>query len=354
MSLRMSRRMFQQAALPVAALAVLSSIASLAQAATELLYVGNTRDATISVISIPEHEVIKTWRVSGDPDDIVATSDGKTLYVSASGHPTPSGFPDKGSILALDTRDGKVLWELPLEAWPHHISLTRDDRTLYAPLFNSDYVAAVDAQKRKVTNKLYGLYGMHGTRLSNDDSRLYAGAILTSAMYVFDTRTGKQINSIAFPEGVRPFAITADQNTAYVQLSKLHGFAVVDLASGATRRIIQLPPMAPGVKMPERFPFNVNHGLELSPDERYLLAAGSLEGKIEVYTVPELNHVATIQVGPDPNWIVFSSDGAFAYVSSRMNNEISVIDMKSLSEVKRITGLGEGPSRMRIAPVPKY
>lgn len=338
----------------IVSLALLSSLAAIAQAATELLYVGNTRDESISVISIPGHQVIKTWHVTGDPDDIIATQDGKTLYVSASGHATPSGFPEKGSILALDTRDGKVLWNLPLEAWPHHISLTRDDKTLYAPLFNSDHVVAIDTAQKKVTGKLYGLYGMHGTRLSPDDSKLYAGAILTSAMYVFDTRSGKQTNAIAFPEGVRPFAITADQKTGYVQLSKLHGFAVVDIASGATTRTVALPPMAANVKVPDRFPFNVNHGLELSPDERHLLAAGSLEGKIEIYTVPELQHVKTVQVGADPNWIVFSSNGQFAYVSSRKHNEISVIDMKALREVKRITGLGQGPSRMRIAPVAKY
>jgi YVTN family beta-propeller protein len=339
------------------ALALLASVAGItsgiAQAATELLYVGNTRDSTISVISIPEHEVVKSWRVSGDPDDIIASRDGKTLYVSAAGHPTPSGFPDTGSILALDTRDGKVIWELPLGDWPHHISLTRDDRTLYAPMFNSDHVVAVDTVQRKVTNKLYGLYGMHGTRLSPDDSRLYAGAILTSALFVFDTRSGKQLDMIAFPEGVRPFAITADQKTGYVQLSKLHGFAVVDIASGKTTRTVALPAMAPSVKVPDRFPFNVNHGLELSPDERHLLAAGSLEGKIEVYTVPALQHVKTIKVGADPNWIVFSSNGQFAYVSSRKNNQISVIDMKTLTETRRITGLGAGPSRMRVAPVPK-
>jgi DNA-binding beta-propeller fold protein YncE len=338
----------------IVSLALLSGLAGVAQAASELLYVGNTRDESISVIAIPEHEVIKTWRVSGDPDDIVATADGKTLYVSASGHPTPSGFPDKGSILALDTRDGKVLWHLPLDAWPHHISLTRDDKTLYAPLFNSDHVVGIDTARRKVTSRLYGLYGMHGTRLSPDDSRLYAGAMLSSALYVFDTRSGKQIDAISFPEGVRPFAITADQKTGYVQLSKLHGFAVVDMTSGATIRTVALPPMAAGVKVPDRFPFNVNHGLELSPDERYLLAAGSLEGKIEIYAVPRLEHVRTVQVGPDPNWIVFSSNGQFAYVSSRKNDEISVIDMKALREVKRISGLGQGPSRMRIAPVPKY
>jgi YVTN family beta-propeller protein len=111
--------------------------------------------------------------------------------------------------------------------------------------------------------------------------------------------------------------------------------------------------MDPAIKLPDRFPFNVNHGLEMSPDKRHLLAAGSLAGNVEVYTVPELKHVATIPVSPDPNWIVFSTSGEFAYVSGRRNNEVSVIDMKSLKEAKRITGLGAGPSRMRIAPVPK-
>ncbi len=337
----------------VCAMLALAAPAALAAAAQELLYVGNTRDESISVISVPEHKVIHTWHVKGDPDDILATSDGKVLFVSASGAPSPSGWPDSGSILALDTKDGKLLWELPLDGWPHHISLTADDKTLYAPIFNRDHVVAIDTQKKQVVGKLYGLYGMHGTRLSRGDGKLYAGSILTSMLYVFDTKSRKQIDAIAFQEGVRPFAITADQSTGYVQLSKLHGFAVVDLRSGRTLRTVSLPPLAKTTAVPDRFPFNVNHGLELSPDERYLLAAGSLEGKVEIYTAPGLEHVKTIPVGADPNWIVFSSGGEFAYVSGRKNNEVSVIDMRSLQEVKRLTGLGQGPSRMRIAPLPR-
>jgi hypothetical protein len=317
--------------------------------AGELLYVGNSGEETVVAISIPQHEVVRTLHIEGEPDDVVGSSDGRVLYVSTGkATDTTASFADSGTVLAVASDTGKTLWSLPVDGWPHHISLSHDDQRLYVPVFDADHALVVDTKKHTVISRLHGMWGMHGTRLASDDSKLYAGSMLTSMLFVFDTRTSKLASTIPFPEGVRPFAITSDQRTAYVQLSKMHGFHVVDLTAGKTVSTVELPALPAGTKLPDRWPFNVNHGLELSPDEKYLLAAGSIVGTVEIYSQPELRHLKTIKVGEDPNWIVFSSDGRYAYVSCRRAGEISVIDMRSLSEIKRIRNVGKGPARMRV------
>ena len=318
-------------------------------AGAELLYVGNSAERSIVAISIPQHEILRTLPIEGEPDDVVGSSDGRTLYVSVGAtEQAGSSYPDSGAVLAVASDTGRTLWRLPTDGWPHHISLSNDDKHLYVPIFDRQHVLVVDTKQHAVTSRLLGMWGMHGTRLSADDGRLYAGSMLANMLFVFDLGSGTLESSIPFEDGVRPFAITADQRTAYVQLSKLHGFRVVDLKSQKTVNRVALPPLPAGTALPDRWPYNVNHGLDLSPDEKYLLAAGSIVGTVEVYELPQLRHLKSIKVGIDPNWIVFSSDGRYAYVTCRKAGEVSVIDMTSLSEVKRIRNVGKGPARMRV------
>jgi len=60
--------------------------------------------------------------------------------------------------------------------------------------------------------------------------------------------------------------------------------------------------------------------------------------------------LATIPGGRDPSWIVFSSDARFAYVTNRGSNDVSVISVAELTEVKRIK-VGDYPQRMQVVEV---
>jgi YVTN family beta-propeller protein len=102
----------------------------------------------------------------------------------------------------------------------------------------------------------------------------------------------------------------------------------------------------------KEFPHTVDHGIELSPDERYLFAAASAGHYVAVYSHPELELIKQIPTGKEPNWIVFAPDGRYAYVSSRISNDISVIDVARLEEVQRVPVTGNYPQRMKIVDVP--
>lgn len=354
-----------------------SCLAASAAESADRLYVENSYGHDVVVLSIPEHEIINRIPLGGAPDDVTASSDGSVVYVNLETSVNipflDEGIPTAGAVVAIDTATDRIVWRASVGGMPHHITLTPDDRYLFVPLFDGAVMEVLDTQRREVVDRIrlgrgdvgkWPLlrdllktwftdhspenplgYGAHGTMLSPDGTRLYVGSMIADLITVIDVETREIIRRIPFADAVRPFDITADEKRLYVQLSGLHGFVVVDLDSGEQLRTVELPPLPDDVKLPGFFPRTVNHGLALTPDERYLLANASLTGYVAVYSHPELELVKTIPVGSEPNWIVFSPDGHFAYISNRASNDLSVIDLKTLEEVKRIA-VGDYPQRM--------
>jgi YVTN family beta-propeller protein len=93
------------------------------------------------------------------------------------------------------------------------------------------------------------------------------------------------------------------------------------------------------------------HNIALTPDEKLLFANGSVMNYVCVYTHPELKLIKTIPVSKDHNYVIFSKDGKYAYVANRQSNDLSIIDVGKLEEVKRLK-LGRYPQRMVVVNVP--
>jgi YVTN family beta-propeller protein len=335
----------------VCATILLSSIR--AGTAGEFAYLENSDSGDLSVIDIPGHTVVSTIRLGPFLDDVTPSHDGRILYVnrydSLAGGDRHSA--ESGEVIAVSTETEKILWRTPVDGWPNHLSISLDDRLLYVPLFNTLWMEVVDTQQHKVVKKFPIGFGGHGTRLSPDGKRIYVGSMMTDVLSVFDLKTFKPVKVLPFKDGVRPFAFLHDESTLYVQLSRLHGFEVVDLSTDNIVREVLLPPLGPEVKLPKFFPHTYNHGLELSPDEKLLFASGGVGNYVCVYSVPDLKLLATIPVGREPNWIAFSQDGAFAYVTNRKSDDVSVISVRDLKEIKRIP-VGKYPQRIHTLVVP--
>src|SRR5439155_9408877 len=131
------------------------------------------------------------------------------------------------------------------------------------------------------------------------------------------------------------------------QLSRVHGFDVVDLETDDVIRSVELPPLPPEIRRPRFFPHTVNHGLKITPDDRTLLAAASIAGYVAFYALPDCVLVGRVPVGAEPNWIVLSSDTSLAFASNRAEDTVSVIDIDAKSEVARVR-VGSYPQRMAV------
>lgn len=306
---------------------------------TELLYVVNARSEFLSVIGVPDNKVVGTIRVGRAASGIAATRGGDRLYVAVEDGP---------KVVAIDTVSSKILWSVPVGDTPHHVALSGDGRFLYVCIFSSDRLDIVDIEKRAVVGSVRVGLGPHNVYTSADGKRIYSGQIHQDNVSIVDTTTQTVIKQIPMGEKVRPLAFTKGETTMYVQLSRLHGFVAVDMATDR-RQTIQLPPLKQAA--PISWPYNVVHGIAVSPDDKYVFADSALDNFVAVYTIPDHKLVTTIPVGDNPNWMSFSADGRLLYVSNRGDNNVSVISVADLKEITRVP-VGEGPQRILTVRVP--
>ena len=324
--------------------------------AEEILYVHNSESGEITMISIPGHEIIGRIQIGQWMDYLAASPDGRILYVNRintfGNVPGRPNIGESGELIAVSTATNEILWRVQLDGMPHHQTVSKDGRYVFVPYYDTWWLAVVDTEKRAVIKKIFIGHGGHGTKLSPDGKRLYVGSMMYHYLAIIDTEKLEMIDRIPFADGVRPYAFTKDEKLLYVQLSRLHGFVVVDFPAKKQIKTLELPKLPPEVKIPQLYPHNVNHGIALTPDEKLLFANGSIMNYVCVYTHPELKLIKTIPVGTDPNYVIFSKDGKYAYVTNRQSNDLSIIDVGKLEEVKRLN-LGRYPQRMVIVNVPE-
>jgi YVTN family beta-propeller protein len=326
---------------PVLMVAAVGLAAPTGLAAQEYLYVGNSLGGDISVISIPAHKVVHTIPesvVGNHPDDVIASRNGDVLYISRL---------DVNDVIAVSTATEQMLWRAAVPGVPNHLTLSPDEQFLYVPIYDKGLLAVVDTKSHQVVTTLEVGKGPHGTQLGPTGKHLYIGNMESNDIAVVEVGTHRLEKRIPLPEGVRPFQISRDEKYLYAQLSKLHGFVIVDLTRDSVVRTVELP--TGGKKLPEATlgmsHYVMNHGLGISPDGKYLVANGSLIGITAIYAMPGLELLGTVPVGREPNWVTFSRDSKYAYVSNRRDNTLSVISLPERKEVARLK-VGEFPQRM--------
>jgi YVTN family beta-propeller protein len=226
---------------------------------------------------------------------------------------------------------------------PNEVSITIDGKKVFVPLRNESAVDVVDTTAMKVIDRMKAPAWPHNTYVSADGRRLYLGTMAGSRITIYDTATHKQLNEIAPGDWVRPIALPRDEVLAYVALSKLHGFAVVDLKAGKTVRRVELPALPPGTEIP---PYDtLTHGLALTPNERELYVTSMAGRAVYAFSVPDLKQLAKIDVGKFPNWISISQDGKQVWVSNQLDDTVSVIDTKTKKVLATIP-VGHEPKRL--------
>lgn len=307
----------------------------------EIFLVANTYGSDISVYDT-ELRHLYTIDVGGHPDEITIPTTADVLYVPRR---------NRDDLVAIDLASGEQRWSVALSGSPHHTTISTDDRLVYTPIFNQTFLEVVDVDEGAVVEQIDVGYGGHGSLLNQDGTRLYVGTMIHDQLVEIDTATHQVTHKYLFPEAVRPFELSADEKQLYVQLSKLHGFVVVDVATGVVLDRVNLPlPPSGSPTLPREFPHTVNHGLALTPDGGFIMAAASLDRFVAVFDASTFQLVTTIPVGDEPNWIIFDSDGDRAFVSNRASDEISVISTHAWTEIERMK-VGIYPQRMAVTQV---
>jgi YVTN family beta-propeller protein len=276
---------------------------------------------------IPDAEVIH---------GVAAAPDGSRLYLS------------NESTATLDVVDAKTLRitkKIPLTGPPNNVAIRKDGKRVYVAIQTADGgVDIIDTVAQEKTKFIRVLRGVHNT----DSKYVVAGSTGGSVATVIDTETELPAWSIHFEGGVRPlcFETNPDGSTKrmFVQITNLHGFAVVDWATRKEVRRIKLPDVPPAERNSEGIQGAPAHGIQISPDGKTLWSTSKINSHVYAYSMPDLNYLGAVRVGKVPDWLTFTPDSKKLYVANAHDNVVSVIDVAARKELTKIK-VGQVPKR---------
>jgi YVTN family beta-propeller protein len=350
--------------MPIAAACLLHALVALAAAEDRpnWLLVESPHSQDVQVIDPATRRIVRSIPIGDHTDDVLGSPDGRVFYVAAQDDMrSPFGYQnnESGKVLAFDSRTLEPLWSTALDGSPNHISRSPDGKRIYVPLYTRHWLVVLNAEDGTIDRWWPATIGNHVTEISADGRRLYVGNMVTDAIYVYDTATGRVLMSMDVGESVRPIVLDEPRGLIYYQLSRLHGFEVRRIADGSFVRRVALPALegsipASGRDLAERlanqegagaWPYTYNHGLAMTRDGRHLVAVATVADYAAVYALPDFELRGIVPVGGSPNWVVCDPEGRFAYVSNPKSDSVSVIDIAAAREVARIP-VGKGPKRV--------
>ena len=286
-----------------------------------------------------------TNKVVGEIENIEANHgaavapDGSRLYVTNEAEST---------LDVVDAKTLKVTTHVALSGHPNNVSISKDGRRVYIAIAEAPgAVDVVDTTSLSRAKSIPIEGAGHNTFVTPDGKFVIAGSVVGRSLTVIDQATETVAWSMKFDTGVRPIAFekNADGSTArmFVQLSDVHGFAVVDFSTHKEINRVTLPDV-PGATKGLNIQGSPSHGIGIAPDGRTLWVNSKWYHYVAAYSMPDLKLLGIVPVGHYPDWLTFSPDSARVYVSCAGSNWVSVVDVKSLKEVAKIP-VGEAPKR---------
>lgn len=269
-----------------------------------------------------------------------AAPDGSRFYFSSEAEQT------------LHVVDGKTLQsvkKIALTGRPNNISISRDGRRVYVGIVSAPgAVDVIDTATQERVKSIPTKGGIHNVYVTPDGRHVVAGSIAGRVMTVIDQKTEEPVWTL-FEEGVRPMAFetNADGSTkrVFVQLSNLHGFAVVDFAARKEVARVELPNDIPAEKV-DKGPFNASpsHGLGVAPDGRTLWVTSRPNARVYAYSLPDLKLLGAVDLGGRPDWVTFTPDSRQVYISTENTNSVVAVDVAARKEITRVK-VGAAPKR---------
>ena len=300
----------------------------------------NSQGDNIHLIDPATNQIV--GEVKGIPINhgAAAAPDGSRFYFSSEAEQT------------LHVVDGKTLQtvkKIPLTARPNNISISRDGRRVYVGIVSAPgAVDVIDTTTLEKVKSIPTKGGIHNVYVTPDGRHVVAGSIAGRVMTVIDQKTEEPIWTL-FEEGVRPMAFETNSDGStkriFVQLSNLHGFAVVDFAQRKEVARVELPNDIPAEKV-DKGPFNASpsHGLGVAPDGRTLWVTSRPNARVYTYSLPDLKLLGAVDLGGRPDWVTFTPDSRQVYISTENTNSTVVVDVATRKEITRVK-VGASPKR---------
>ena len=306
----------------------------------------NAAGDNVHIIDPTTNEVVDVILGIPIPHGVTSHPDGSTLYFSNEVDHTLDVVP---------TATLRVSAQIPLTGRPNNISITPDGRKVYVAITGSDaFVDVIDTREQRNVRRIPMLGGVHNVYVTPDGKYVVAGMIGARTLTVIDTDTDRPVWSLHFDGGVRPMAFEQNPDGStkriFVQISNYHGFYVVDFEKRVVVQKVPMPELPLTQQDNDGLQGSPGHGLAVSPDGRQLWSTSKPNDHVYAWSLPDLEYLGGVPVGHHPDWLTMTPDSRYLYSANAGSNDVSVIDTRAMKEIARIT-VGQVPKRNHTAVI---
>lgn len=256
------------------------------------------------------------------------------------------------TLSVVDPSSLKVIFTAAVGSDPHEVIASTDGKTAYVSIYGGGSLHEIDvidlvAQKALTPIETIPLFGPHGLDFVGDN--LYFTAEGSKAVCRYNTASGKIDWSMGTGQDrTHMIYVTDDQKHIYT----------TNVASGTvsilTDTVVQMgPPNAPPHEDWRETIIPVSDGSEgfdVSPDGKQLWTAAAEDGKIWIIDLARKKVAATLDAHANgANRLAFTKDGKLVFISSLRQGDVFVYDAHTQKQVKKIS-VGHGAAGILMDP----
>jgi YVTN family beta-propeller protein len=320
----MSRFHWLRAASFAVAHIALACCVSVAHAA-ERVYVLSQSGAALSAIEEGGDAVAWTMKLDKAPASFAFSADHWLAYVS---------HPDLSQVSVVDLATQKVLRKISVAGSPFGVALTSKGR-LFVGDWSSSHVAVFDGEAKEPSKVLdVGRAPAH-LLLTPDEKLLFVANRESNSVSAVRVDDLAVVGEVAV--GHAPFAMAISPDGSRLYVGNVQGGTVSVIDTAALKVLDTVNSGA----MP--------YGAAVTPDGARVLVTNQQARSVSLLEKAASGPVE-IKVGEYPEGVGLSADGSRAYVANWFSDDVSVIDLTSLKEVRRIKCAG-GPRGIAVVPV---
>jgi YVTN family beta-propeller protein len=280
----------------------------------EVLLILAKRDQTLAIVDPGTLKVLKRVPVGNDPHEVIASSDGKTAYVSNYG----GGAYNTLAVIDLTAQQPLPSIDLGPLRGPHGLSFVGGK-----PWFTAE-AAKVIGRYDPATNKVDWVLGTgqnrtHMIYVSPDQQRIITTNVSSATVSIIEKIIVNPGPPPGAPQGTQtpggPMGMTrTDWNESVIPVGK------------------------------------GSEGFDLSPNGKELWVANAQDGTISVIDIAAKKVTETLAANVQgANRLKFTPDGKLVFISSLRGSDVTILDAATHKEAKRIP-VGHGAAGILMQP----
>ncbi len=312
------------------------------------VYVTNEGSGDVTVIDGASHRVLGTYPLGKRPRGIVASPDGKRLYIALSGSPLggpgvdesklPPADKSADGIAVLDAASGRLLRTLTGVSDPEQLAVSPDGARLY--------VASEDTGRAVILHESDGASAgsvdvggePEGVAASERAGLVGVTSETGDTVALLDARSGRVVAKLAVGQRPRDLVFSRDGTRLYASGENDASVSVIDVRAF---RVIRTAHLAGELVRPK--------GLALSPDGLRLYVTTGRGRHVLALDATTLDVLGSAAVGERPWGVALSPDGDTLYTANGPSDDVSVVDTHDMHVVTTIAA-GRRPWGVAIVP----